>query len=41
MYIYILSGKKFMKNGQFFARFENLYLAVKQCYQAVTHRIGD
>ena len=32
----ILSGQKFMKNGkngQFWRVFENLKLAVKQCYQ--------
>ena len=32
-YVYILSGQKFIKNGQFWRLFENLKLAVKQCYQ--------
>ena len=35
-YIYILSGQKITKNaknGQFCRPFENLKLAVKQCYQ--------
>ena len=35
-YIYILSGPKLIKNGkngQFWRVFENLKLAVKQCYQ--------
>ena len=35
-YVYILSGQKFIKNaknGQFGQVFENLKLAVKQCYQ--------
>ena len=35
-YGYILSGQKFIKNaknGQFWRVFENLKLAVKQCYQ--------
>ena len=35
-YVYILSGQKFNKNaenGQFLRVFENLKLAVKQCYQ--------
>ena len=32
-YVYILSGQKFAKNGQFRRVFENLKLAVKQCYQ--------
>ena len=35
-YVYILSGQKFIKNtknGQFWRVFENLKLAVKQCYQ--------
>ena len=35
-YVYILSGQKFMKNaknGQFWRVFENLKIAVKQCYQ--------
>ena len=35
-YVYILSGKKFIKNaknGPFCRFFENLKLAVKQCYQ--------
>ena len=34
--VYILSGQKFIKNaqnGQFWRVFENLKLAVKQCYQ--------
>ena len=34
--VYILSGQKFIKNakdGQFWRVFENLNLAVKQCYQ--------
>ena len=34
--IYILSGQKLIKNaknGQFWRVFENLKLAVKQCYQ--------
>ena len=37
-YIYILSGQKFIKNaknGEFLGFFENLKLAVKQCYQTV------
>ena len=29
----ILSGQKFIKNGRFWGVFENLKLAVKQCYQ--------
>ena len=29
----ILSGQKFIKNGRFWRVFENLNLAVKQCYQ--------
>ena len=35
-YVYILSGQKFIKNGKkgpFWRVFENLKLAVKQCYQ--------
>ena len=35
-YVYILSGQKFIKiakNGPFWGVFENLKLAVKQCYQ--------
>ena len=35
-YVYILSGQKLIKNaknGQFGDFFENLRLAVKQCYQ--------
>ena len=35
-YIYILSGQKLIKNaknGQFWKVFENIKLAVKQCYQ--------
>ena len=35
-YVYILSGQKLIKiakNGQFWRLFENLKLAVKQCYQ--------
>ena len=35
-YFYILSGQKLIKNaknGQFWRVFENLKLAVKQCYQ--------
>ena len=35
-YVYILSGQKFIKkakNGQFGRVFENLKLAVKQCFQ--------
>ena len=35
-YVYILSGQKFIKNaknGEFWRAFENLKLAVKQCYQ--------
>ena len=35
-YVYILSGQKLIenaKNGQFWRVFENLKLAVKQCYQ--------
>ena len=35
-YVYILSVQKFIKNaknGQFWRVFENLKLAVKQCYQ--------
>ena len=35
-YVYILSGQKFIKNannGLFWLDFENLKLAVKQCYQ--------
>ena len=38
-YVYILSGQKFIKsvkNGQFGDIFENLKLAVKQCYQTET-----
>ena len=37
-YVYILSGQKFIenaKNGSFWRVFENLKLAVKQCYQTV------
>ena len=36
-YVYILSGQKFIKNAKnssFWRFFENLKLAVKQCYQA-------
>ena len=36
-YFYILSGQKLLKNaknGKFWWVFENLKLAVKQCYQA-------
>ena len=36
IYVYILSGQKFIKNAkndQFWRVFENLKLAVKQCYQ--------
>ena len=36
-YVYILSGQKLIKNaknGPFWRVFENLKLAVKQCYQA-------
>ena len=35
-YVYILNGQKLIKNaknGQFWRVFENLKLAVKQCYQ--------
>ena len=35
-YVYILSGQKLIKNaknGRFWRVFENLKLAVKQCYQ--------
>ena len=32
-YVYILSGQKLIKNGPFWRVFENLKLAVKQCYQ--------
>ena len=35
-YVYILSGQKFIKNaenGPFWRVFDNLKLAVKQCYQ--------
>ena len=35
-YVYTLSGQKFIKNaknGSFWRLFENLKLAVKQCYQ--------
>ena len=32
-YIYILSGHKLIKNGQFWRVFENLMFAVIQCYQ--------
>ena len=35
-YVYILSGKKFMKNdknGPFWGVFENLKLEVQKCYQ--------
>ena len=35
-YVYILSGQKLIKNaknGQFWRVFENLKLAVKECYQ--------
>ena len=35
-YVYILSGQKLIKNaknGSFWRGFENLKLAVKQCYQ--------
>ena len=32
-YFYILSGIKNDKNGSFWQVFENLKLAVKQCYQ--------
>ena len=35
-YVYILSGQKLIKNaknGQFWRVFENLKIAVKQCYQ--------
>ena len=36
-YVYILSGQKLIKNaknGPFWRVFENLKLAIKQCYQA-------
>ena len=32
-YVYIFSGQKFIKNGQFRQVFENPKLAAKQCYQ--------
>ena len=34
-YVYILSGQKLIKNDPFWRVFENLKLAVKQCYQTV------
>ena len=33
-YVYILSGKKLMKNAKNGQLFKNLKLEVKQCYQA-------
>ena len=32
-YVYILNGQKLIKNGPFWRVFENLKLAVNQCYQ--------
>ena len=43
-YVYILSGQKIIKNaknGQFWRVFENLKLAVKQCYQTCQIKIGQ
>ena len=43
-YVYILSGQKFIKNaknGPFWRVFENLKLAVKQCYQKGYFLIGQ
>ena len=43
-YVYILSGQKFIKNannGQIGDFFENLKLAVKQCYQKNQFLIGQ
>ena len=43
-YVYILSGQKLIKNaknGQFWRVFENLKLAVKQCYQTGQFLIGQ
>ena len=42
-YVYILSGQKFIKNVKnvlFLRVFENLKLAVKQCYQTGITKIG-
>ena len=42
-YVYILSGQKFIKdtkNGPFWLVFENLKIAVKQCYQ-ISHFLLD
>ena len=43
-YVYILSGQKLIKNaknGPFWREFENLKLAVKQCYQTGQFLIGQ
>ena len=43
-YVYILSGQKLIKNaknGPFWRVFENLKLAVKQCYQTSQFLIGQ
>ena len=43
-YVYILSGQKLIKNaknGPFWWVFENLKLAVKQCYQTGQILIGQ
>ena len=43
-YVYILSGQKLIKiakNGPFWRVFENLKLAVKQCYQTGQFKIGQ
>ena len=43
-YVYILSGQKLIKNAQncsFWRVFENLKLAVKQCYQTGPFLIGQ
>ena len=38
-WVYILSGQKFIKNAKNFRLlFENLKLAVKQCYQKVEYK---
>ena len=43
-YVYILSGQKLIKNAKnapFWRVFENLKLAVKQCYQTCQFKIGQ
>ena len=44
-YVYILDGQQFIfknaKNGPFLRLFENLKLAVKQCYKQVSFKIAQ